>query len=101
MVIAGLTGGVLQMKGEIDRHLCPLCGTKAYFLENEISSVECKKCGKYTYHISAWPFLFETEHRNPKVLELLASMAETAMKNSDSFEIDLVLYQKLEKDLLG
>jgi hypothetical protein len=96
-----LTGGVLQMKNELDRHLCPLCGMKANFLENEISSVDCQKCGKYTYHISVHPFLFEIEHRNSIVLKMLSDMAEIAAKNDDPFEIDLTLYQRLEKKLFS
>ena len=88
------------MFDRISNNICPLCGSKANFLENEITLVNCKRCGNYKYHISVHPLLFENEYRNPVVLKMLSSKVENAVKDGNPFEINFSIYQELEKKLL-
>jgi endogenous inhibitor of DNA gyrase (YacG/DUF329 family) len=85
------------MKKETTHLVCPLCGTQAVIFENEVSSVDCPNCGKYTYHLSVYPWLNETEFRNQKVLEILSTMTEATSKLGNVLNIDLEMYQKVEK----
>jgi DNA-directed RNA polymerase subunit M/transcription elongation factor TFIIS len=86
-------------KGEFS-NFCPLCGTSAIIYEGEISQVECKKCGKYKYHLSVHPLLMENEYRNNKVIEALSKMVGSN-KSDDIIMIDLEMYQNFEKNILN
>jgi transcription elongation factor Elf1 len=88
------------MFDRISNNICPLCGSEANFMENEITLVNCKRCGNYTYHISVHPLLFENEYRNPVILKMLSNKVENAVKDGNSFEINFSIYQELEKKLL-
>lgn len=85
------------MKNEYGQQDCPLCGNSAVIFENEISTVECQKCGNYSYHISVHPLLNESNLRNEKILEVLAGMSIEKNGYGEKLMIDLAMYQELEK----
>jgi hypothetical protein len=85
------------MQNETNQVVCPLCCTQAVIFENEISSVDCPHCGKYTYHLSVHPLLNETRFRNIKVLAILSELVVSSFKSGNVLQINLEMYRKIEK----
>jgi hypothetical protein len=90
------------MRNETNQVVCPLCCAQAVIFEDIVSSsVDCPHCGKYTYHLSVHPLLNETRFRNIKVLEILSELVASASKSGNVLQINLEMYQEIEKRIMG